>query len=82
VCSFFVGVVTQSIMAVTTKEAADRLGVSPRRVRQLVKEGRLNAEYHGRDLAMDESSLERYIASRRQAEDEYVKEHYRADDRT
>lgn len=59
---------------VTTKDAADRLGVSPRRIRQLVNEGRLNAEYHGRDLAIDEASLERFIAARREAENKYVQE--------
>lgn len=34
---------------VTTSEAAQILGVTPVRVRQLIKEKRLTAEKHGRD---------------------------------
>lgn len=42
---------------ITTKEAADRLGVSPARVRQLVLAGNLPAEKFGRDLMIKESDL-------------------------
>lgn len=42
---------------ITTKEAADRLGVSAARVRQLVLAGDLPAEKFGRDLMIKESDL-------------------------
>jgi excisionase family DNA binding protein len=42
---------------ITTKEAADRLGVSPARVRQLVLAGNLPAEKFGRDLMIKASDL-------------------------
>ena len=41
----------------TTKEAAERLGVSAARVRQMVLGGRLPAEKFGRDLMIKESDL-------------------------
>ncbi|PYX87964.1 MAG: DNA-binding protein [Acidobacteria bacterium] len=41
----------------TTKEAAERLGVSPARVRQLVLAGNLPAEKFGRDLMIKEADL-------------------------
>lgn len=41
----------------TTKEAAARLGVSVRRVRALITEGKLVAHKLGRDYAIDESVL-------------------------
>ena len=41
----------------TTKEAAERLGVSAARVRQMVLDGRLPAEKFGRDLMIKESNL-------------------------
>lgn len=41
----------------TTKEAAERLGVSPARVRQLVLAGDLPAEKFGRDLMIKEGDL-------------------------
>ena len=42
----------------TTKEAAEKLGVSERRVRQLINEGKLKAHKLGRDYAIEESVLE------------------------
>jgi excisionase family DNA binding protein len=41
----------------TTKEAAERLGVSQVRVNQLIKQGRLPAEKMGRDYFIKESDL-------------------------
>ena len=41
----------------TTKEAAERLGVSPARIRQLVLAGDLPAEKFGRDLMIKEGDL-------------------------
>jgi excisionase family DNA binding protein len=41
----------------TTKEAAEKLGVSPARVRQLVLAGSLPAEKFGRDLMIKEADL-------------------------
>jgi len=43
--------------SITTKEAADRLGVSAARVRQLVLAGNLPAEKFGRDLMIKASDL-------------------------
>lgn len=42
----------------STKEAAEKLGVSERRVRQLISEGKLQAHKLGRDFAIEESALE------------------------
>jgi excisionase family DNA binding protein len=41
----------------TTREAAEKLGVSPARVRQLVLAGNLPAEKFGRDLMIKEADL-------------------------
>ena len=41
----------------TSKEAAERLGVTVARVRQLVLAGRLPAQKFGRDLVIKESDL-------------------------
>ncbi|HZT34774.1 MAG TPA: helix-turn-helix domain-containing protein [Nitrososphaera sp.] len=41
----------------TTTEAAERLGISTPRVRQLVLENRLPAQKLGRDLFIDEKDL-------------------------
>jgi excisionase family DNA binding protein len=42
----------------TTNEAAERLNVSPARVRRLVLDGRLPAQKFGRDLVIYESDVE------------------------
>jgi len=42
----------------TTKQAAEILGVTPRRVRMLIRNGRLPAEKHGRDWAIKPGDLE------------------------
>ena len=41
-----------------TSEAAERLGVSTRRVLALIEEGKLRAQKVGRDYAIEESALE------------------------
>lgn len=41
-----------------TKEAAKRLHVTPIRVRQLIREGKIKATQIGRDYVIEESSLE------------------------
>lgn len=43
----------------TTKEAANILGISDARVRQLVLSGKLPAQKFGRDLQIDEKDLEK-----------------------
>ena len=45
------------VTSLTTKEAAERLGVTPQRVRALVRGGRLPAEKFGRDLLIHEEDL-------------------------
>ncbi len=41
-----------------TTEAAERLGISARRVLALIEEGKLKAQKVGRDYAIQESALE------------------------
>lgn len=43
---------------ISTDEAAERLGVSGRRVRQLIDEGKLSAQYVGGGYVIDETTLE------------------------
>jgi excisionase family DNA binding protein len=43
---------------INTTEAAEALGVSVRRVRQLIAEGKLQAHNLGRDYAIEASALE------------------------
>lgn len=45
------------IGTLTTKEAAERLGVTPARVRQLILSGELPAEKFGRDLMIKAADL-------------------------
>jgi excisionase family DNA binding protein len=40
-----------------TTEAAEKLGVSVRRVRQLIAEGKISAHNLGRDYAIEESAI-------------------------
>lgn len=42
----------------TTPEAADRLKVTPRRVRALIEAGKLPAKQYGRDWIINESDLQ------------------------
>ena len=51
-------------MTLTTKEAADRLGVSLGRVHQLIKEERLPADKKGRDYLIEEKDL-RLVSNRK-----------------
>lgn len=46
----------------TTKEAADVLGVSAARVRQLVLSGQLPARKFGRDLVIEQSDLKSVVS--------------------
>jgi excisionase family DNA binding protein len=48
----------------TTKTAAERLGVTTRRVQALIASGRLPAERIGRDWLIDERALSR-VANRK-----------------
>jgi excisionase family DNA binding protein len=47
----------------STSEAAEKLGISPIRVRQLIREGRLSAQKIGRDYVIDEKDL-RHVEDR------------------
>jgi len=42
----------------SVKQAAERLGISDRRVRMLIKDGKLVAHQLGREHAIEESALE------------------------
>lgn len=42
----------------TTNEAAQELGVTPVRVRAMIRAGRLHAEKHGRDYMIKKSDIE------------------------
>lgn len=45
---------------VTTKEAAQILGVTPVRVRQFIQDGRLIAEKRGRDHLLEDREVQRF----------------------
>jgi excisionase family DNA binding protein len=49
----------------TTTEVAARLGVIPRRVRQLIAEGRIKARKNGRDWLISEAEVRRFAAKPR-----------------
>lgn len=51
----------------TTTEAAALLGVTRRRVQELIRLGTLKAEKFGRDWQVDQASVEAYQASERKA---------------
>lgn len=51
----------------TTEEVAERLGVSPARVRQFVGEERLPAERGGRTLLFERSAVDKFAAQDRRA---------------
>lgn len=44
-------------MYLTTKQAAEKLGITPRRVRALIESGRLKARKIGRDYLIDSHNL-------------------------
>lgn len=48
----------------TTVQAAERLGIKPRSVVQLIRRGKLVATRFGRDLAISEAEVERYRVQR------------------
>lgn len=52
---YIVGMADEKML--TTSKAAERLGVSLRRVRQLIEEGRLPSQQFGRDHLIKESDL-------------------------
>ena len=43
---------------ISTDEAAERLGISGRRIRQLIDEGKLPAQYVGGGYVIEESALD------------------------
>jgi excisionase family DNA binding protein len=49
----------------TTAEAAQRLGVTPGRICQLARAGKLEGERRGRDWLVDEDSVVEYAATRK-----------------
>lgn len=51
----------------TTKDAADRLGIKPRSVVWLIKNNRLAATKLGRDYVIEPAEIDRYLAERRPA---------------
>lgn len=49
--------IRKAVRSLTTKEAAEKLGVTPQRVRTLIRAGRLPAKKFGRDLVIHEEDL-------------------------
>jgi excisionase family DNA binding protein len=45
---------------ITTKIAAEILGVTPVRVRQLIQQGQLAAEKHGRDHLLNKEEVQKF----------------------
>lgn len=54
-------------MILTVRQVAERLEISPSRVRKLIRDGRLPATKHGRDWAIEQSSLDSFIKVPRRA---------------
>ena len=52
-------------MALSTSEAARMLGVTPRRVTELIRSGLLVAQRSGRSWEVDEESVERRLSGER-----------------
>jgi excisionase family DNA binding protein len=48
-----------------TKEAAERLGISTVRVRQLIREGKIEAQNLGRDYAISADALSKVVVYRK-----------------
>lgn len=55
----FAGFIISYMKLLTTKEVAEKLGVTVRRVQAMIKDGRLEAEKLGRDYVVRESALEK-----------------------
>lgn len=53
----YFGFIRVSVKLLTTAEAAEKLGVSVRRVRALIREKKLVAQKVGRDYAIEEKAL-------------------------
>ena len=47
-------------MDLTTKQVAEKLGITPRRVRALIESGRLKAKRIGRDWLIDSRQLAKF----------------------
>jgi excisionase family DNA binding protein len=57
----------------TTKQAAERLGITPRRVQALIEAGRLPAQKFGRDYMIQEKDL-KLVAERKVGRPKKVQE--------
>ena len=51
----------------TTREAADRLGIKPRSVVWAIRQGYIKAEKRGRDYWIEDEEVKRYADERRPA---------------
>lgn len=51
----------------TTRDAAERLGITARAVVLLIQRGQLKAQKFGRDYAIEPAEVERYLRERRPA---------------
>jgi len=54
----------EAVNQLTTKQAAEILGVNPSRIRQLVLSGELHAEKVGRDLFISQAEMDRFMRER------------------
>lgn len=54
-------------MNFTTREAADKLGITTGSIARLIQIGMLQATKHGRDYFIDLAEIERYLRERRPA---------------